>query len=336
VDEMYSNKTSFEIEDKDGNYVEVKGMVIKSYPIIKLTTESGKVVKPAESHVILTTEGQKYTEYLEVGDILYNRFGNEKIVKIEKLPEELVYDLAVDNETKLYSDAQGFVHHNTFHVEKTLTEMLGVNQGPNAKWRHRKGSKTTTLGLYTDLFLNRDDMVIVYDDSDSVLLDKDTVNMLKSALDTGASDRYLSYSAKGMTVNVDNLSPDDLQDLYLNLDIASKESPEDIGSKLKLPNTFLFNSRIIFISNLPLNKVDSAIRSRSFVVDVTLKREDVINRIKTILKHSHSHLSEDDRNEVVEKLSQSSNQLTMRSVTAALAIKEAGLNDWSRLSQMYA
>lgn len=53
----------------------------------------------------------------------------------------------------------------TFHVEKSLKEMFGSPKGPDARWRHRKGAKLSPLGLYSDLFINRTDMTIVYDDS---------------------------------------------------------------------------------------------------------------------------------------------------------------------------
>jgi len=53
----------------------------------------------------------------------------------------------------------------TFHVEKTMKELLGDPSGPGARWRYRQGAKLSPMGLYQDLFMNRDDVTIVYDDS---------------------------------------------------------------------------------------------------------------------------------------------------------------------------
>jgi len=227
----------------------------------------------------------------------------------------------------------------TFHVEKTMKDLLGSPEGPNAKWRHRKGAKLSPFGLYMDLFMNRDDMTIVYDDSDSVWSDKDSVNILKSAIDT-YKVRQVSWPSRS-TVNLELMDDEEKADYLEKLYTAMVEKPEDVGTKIKLPSAFDFTSRIIFITNMPAAKFDkdanmSAIKSRSFFMDVQLKREDIINRIRSILPFIEPDVDMKIKEEILDQLSQSEHTLTMRAVVAAIAIRKAGLNDWDRLVKEYA
>jgi len=228
---------------------------------------------------------------------------------------------------------------NPFHVEKTMKEVLGSPEGPNARWRHRKGAKLSPFGLYMDLFANRDDMVIVYDDSDSAFSDKDAVNILKSAIDT-YKVRQVSWPSR-TTVNLELMGDEERIKYLADLEDALINKPEDVGTKIKLPSKFDFTSRIIFISNLPGSKFDkdpnlSAIKSRSFFMDLQLKREDIVNRIRSILPYIEPDISLDDKVEILEQLASGEQQLTMRAVVAAIAIKKAGMNDWDRLVREYA
>lgn len=227
----------------------------------------------------------------------------------------------------------------TFHVEKEMKALQGSPEGPTATWRHRKGAKLSPFGLYMDLFMNRNDMTLVYDDSDSVWNDKDSVNILKSAIDT-YKVRKVSWPSRS-TVNLELMDAEEKEDYMTSLYDAMKNSPEDVGTKIKLPSEFDFTSRIIFISNMPAAKFDkdpnmSAIKSRSFFMDVQLKREDVVNRIRSILPFIEPEVNMDDKLLILEQLAQSEHTLTMRAVVAAIAIKKAGLNDWERLVQEYA
>jgi hypothetical protein len=227
----------------------------------------------------------------------------------------------------------------TFHVEKTMKELLGSPEGPTAKWRHRKGAKLSPFGLYMDLFINRDDKTIVYDDSDSVWSDKDAVNILKGAIDT-YDVRQVEWPSRS-TVNLELMDPAEKEEYLMNLETALREKPEDVGTKIKLPSKFDFTSRIIFITNMPAAKFDkdanmSAIKSRSFFMDVQLKREDIIYRIKSLLPFIEPDVDMKIKEEILEQLAKSEHTLTMRAVVAAIAIKKGGIPDWERLVREYA
>jgi len=227
----------------------------------------------------------------------------------------------------------------TFHVEKTMKALLGTSQGADAKWRHRKGAKLSPFGLYMDLFMNRNDMTIVYDDSDSVWNDKDSVNILKSAIDT-YKVRQVSWPSKA-TVNLELMGVEEKEEYLEKLYDAMVNNPEAVGTSIKLPSAFDFTSRIIFISNMPAAKFDkdanmSAIKSRTFFMDVQLKREDVINRIRSILPFIEPEVDINMKEEILAQLAESDHTLTMRAVVAAIAIRKAGLTDWDRLVKEYA
>lgn len=336
--ELYTPKTEFYVLDENSEKVKVTGMVIKDEPTIKVETTNGSF-KVADEHALMGENSQIWAKDIKVRTKLKKADGTlVEVTNIEIGPKELVYDLAVDSETHLYQDTDGFIHHNTFHVEKTLNELLGSPDGPTAKWRYRQGAKLSPMGLYQDLFMNKDDMTIVYDDSDSVWSDKDSINILKAALDT-KKVRKLTWSSP-RTQNVEMLTPEEKDEYYETLYVALREKPEDVGTKIKLPNTFEFTSRVIFVSNIKGAKFDGgdmgAIASRSLFMDITLTREDVVKRIYSILPFVEPDVPMEDKLAVVEQLDKGGKILTMRAVIAGISIQAAKFNDWERLAATYA
>ncbi len=109
---------------------------------------------------------------------------------------------------------------------------------------------STAKGLYRTLFENRDS-VIVFDDCDSVLKDPVALNLLKGALD--------SYDVRVISWNADMRDED-------------------------LPRSFIFNGRVVFISNMAESKVDQAIRSRSAVIDVSMTLDELVDRMGHMIK----------------------------------------------------
>jgi len=94
------------------------------------------------------------------------------------------------------------------------------------------------------------------DDCDSVFKDPDAVNMLKAALDS-YDTRNISY-------------------------ITSKPLKDQFGTHL--PRSFEFTGKIIFISNLDQSTLDEAIRSRSFVSDISMTTEQMFMRIEGLME----------------------------------------------------
>jgi len=233
----------------------------------------------------------------------------------------------------------------TFHTQKTLEELFGSPKGPDAKWKQFKGLKASPFGLYKILFQYRDNMTIVFDDSDGFLLNRDCVNMLKSAMDT-TNPREISWFST-MTTNIDALSPEERDEYLLNLEqaLSDPDKVSKVGTKIKLPASFNFTSRIIFVSNLPGDKFIkdpdlAAIRSRSMFIDVKLSREGVIERIKSLLPYIMPEVPVKEKEDLLEALAEKDGgNLTMRAIVAAIGVKQAGVADNNeellRLVKMY-
>ena len=134
----------------------------------------------------------------------------------------------------------------TYLVKKTLTEM-GLEEAK--QFVHFKG-RATAAGLFVTLYENCD-KIIVLDDCDSVFKDDDAVNILKAALDS-YDTRKLSY-------------------------ISTKPLKDTYGDPV--PRHFEFTGKIIFISNIAQGKLDEAIKSRSFVSDISMNTEQMFKRI---------------------------------------------------------
>ena len=138
----------------------------------------------------------------------------------------------------------------THLVKETLTNM-GLRE--SHEFEHFKG-KATPAGLYMTLYANSD-KIIVLDDCDSVFKDDDAVNILKAALDS-YDTRQISY-------------------------ISSKPLKDEFGEPI--PSRFEFTGKIIFISNINQNKLDPAIRSRSFVADISMNTGQMFTRMEQLM-----------------------------------------------------
>ena len=136
---------------------------------------------------------------------------------------------------------------------KNITDLAEFQVGQrinlSKSYRVVKGF-STAKGLYRTLF-ESNGMTIVFDDCDSILKDDVARNLLKGALDS-YSKRYISWMA--------DMRDDDL------------------------PKTFEFTGRVIFVSNMPLEKIDQAIRTRCMVVDLSMSEAQKLERMEVIAK----------------------------------------------------
>jgi hypothetical protein len=138
------------------------------------------------------------------------------------------------------------------HLVKETLKGLGLRESYD--FEHFKG-KATAAGLYMTLYQNSD-KIVIFDDCDSVFKDDDAVNLLKAALDS-YDTRKISY-------------------------ISTRPLKDEFGEPI--PTHFEFTGKIIFISNINQNKLDSAIRSRSFVADITMNTQQMFLRMSQLLK----------------------------------------------------
>ena len=138
----------------------------------------------------------------------------------------------------------------THIVKNTLIEM-GLKESTD--FVHFKG-RATAAGLFITLYQNSNSIIIL-DDCDSVFRDENAVNILKGALDS-YDTRKISY-------------------------ITSKPLKDEFGDAL--PMHFEFTGKIIFISNISQANLDEAIKSRSFVADISMTTDQLFTRMEQLM-----------------------------------------------------
>jgi len=137
------------------------------------------------------------------------------------------------------------------HLVKETLKQMGLRE--SYEFEHFKG-KATAAGLFITLYQNSD-KIVVLDDCDSVFKDDDAVNILKAALDS-YDTRKISY-------------------------ISTKPLKDEYGEPI--PSHFEFTGKIIFISNIHQSKLDEAIRSRSFVADISMNTAQMFQRMEQLM-----------------------------------------------------
>ena len=138
------------------------------------------------------------------------------------------------------------------HLVKETLKQMGLRESYD--FEHFKG-KATAAGLFITLYQNSD-KIVVLDDCDSVFKDDDAVNILKAALDS-YDTRKISY-------------------------ISTKPLKDEFGEPI--PAHFEFTGKIIFISNIHQSKLDEAIRSRSFVADISMNTGQMFTRMEQLMQ----------------------------------------------------
>jgi hypothetical protein len=135
----------------------------------------------------------------------------------------------------------------THTTEKILSQM-GLTDG---KGYFKNTGSASAAGVYSLLFKYKND-IIFFDDSDDALNDTEARNIFKAATDT-RKIRKLVWNKMGKNI----VGPDEMTD-------------DEILNAGLIPRFFEFTGKIIFISNLPLQKLDpdGALRTRSFVINI--------------------------------------------------------------------
>lgn len=119
---------------------------------------------------------------------------------------------------------------------------------------------TSAAGIYKALY-EHNGKVIIFDDCDSVFDSDEGINVLKGALDTDAEAK-VSWN---------------------------KERELKLGDR-KVPKTFAFNGSVIFITNIPKEKMQTPklqpiAESRATQIDMTMTTAETMERLDQILYH---------------------------------------------------
>jgi hypothetical protein len=154
--------------------------------------------------------------------------------------------------------------------------------------------------LYRILYENRK-RIVIFDDCDSVLRDDDAVNVLKSALDS-YEERWVSWN---------------------------------INAKSDLPPCFRFEGQVIFITNLDMNKVDEAIRTRAFKVDVSMTKAQRVERMEAVLGEVMPEVELEAKQEALDLLKEHMHlcsDINFRALMNVIKIRTEAVGDWRKLA----
>lgn len=179
----------------------------------------------------------------------------------------------------------------TYTVIKQLKD-AGLEKGKD--FFHIKG-RSTAAGMYITLYENNG-KILIFDDCDSVFKNEDAVNILKGALDS-YGERQISW-------------------------LVGK--PLKLSDGTNAPKSFDFTGGVIFISNLPQKKIDDAVKSRSFVLEVALTPEDMIKKMEKELPKVHPEVPMVYKREALDFIkdaAEDSNNLEISMRTLVKAIK---------------
>lgn len=216
------------------------------------------------------------------------------------------------------------------HTTEKVLGQLGLRDGTGY---FKNTGSATAAGMYSLLFKYRDD-IILFDDSDDALKDQESRNILKAATDT-KKVRKLVWNKMGKNiVDPDEMTPDEMLDAGL------------------LPRFFEFTGRIIFISNLKMDKLDpdGALRTRAFIIDIDPTEVEVYEFMAKIVDdiplEEGLSLDSKSRLHVIELLKkggskQSANLRKLsRGLNMAAGAQAAGVSvsdgDLARMIEMYA
>lgn len=164
---------------------------------------------------------------------------------------------------------------------------------------------STAKGLYRTLFENRY-RTIIFDDCDSILRDPVALNILKGALDS-YDKRIISWNA------------------------------ETIGSQEDLPRSFQFEGGVIFISNLPIFKIDQAVRSRAICVDLSMNTAQKIERMEAIILQDDfmPEFKASTKREALtflEEMKDQAMEMSLRTLIAVTKVASRG-GEWKRRAE---
>lgn len=140
-----------------------------------------------------------------------------------------------------------------------------------------KGS-TLTLNDFCSILYKNSDKIIIFDDFDTPLEDKELVNILKSATD--------SYSHRIISVP------------------RAKEVGNQNDTDIDLPEKFEFNGKILIITNKKFRELDKALISRSLTVEVNFKPEEFVEAIHNMLKYIMPDVDMKIKEEVLDFISE--------------------------------
>lgn len=307
--------------DKNGRFVIFKG---SKADIAAIVARKNEIVSKLGGSVVKVKKGGKNETYKQKPEIEAMDKNIERVAYEDQLHdlEALVRLVVKGASNSLFVAGRGGTG-KTHSVEETLNK-LSLYDGDGY---FKSTGSTSPAGLYRLLFKYQDG-VILFDDSDGTLADVDARNLIKAATDTKKTRKLVWNKVSKNLIDPDLITDDDLAD----------------G---KLPTHFEFTGRIIFISNLSIEKLDpdGAIRTRALMISIDPTNEELVKFMYKMCQNIELDdglsMSNGDRKEVVDLLSKSEGSINLRKLVRGLNIRAAsqqsgGVANWERLIKLYA
>jgi len=309
-------------------YLDVLSFVKKSGTKAVVTFQSGIVHECLSNHLYINTSGHAVAVYnLYPGSPIRMRDGTLDFIKSVALTDEpmLAFDLSVSGIDSIYVTTDGIQSHNT--GKTTIVEKVLHSHGlTDGNGYYKNTGSASAIGIYQSLYKNRNS-IILFDDCDGALSDTDARNLIKAATDT-KKNRKIVWNKR----TSGSYDPNDMNAaLYA-------EDPD------RFPTHFEFTGRVIFISNLPLSKLDpdGAIRTRAFVININPTDDEMYEHMEKILHNIRLEeglsLSKDERENVfkVVKTSKRKGDVSIRKLVRALNLAATHAPGWEKLVDLYA
>lgn len=278
----------------------------------------GFIDETGEADEILVKKGRKETSLLgaeEQKKLDAKKFADPNVV-FEDLQDLTSMVVAKASPSLLVTGMAGI--GKTYTIEEVVHK-AGLQK--DVDWWGLAGS-VSTYGMY-QTFVKHPDGLIIFDDCDSVFKDQDSRNILKAALDS-KPNRRISW------VNKVTFDPNGMTQM---------EIEQIMEDEKRLPSYVDFTGQVIFISNLHMSKIEPAIRSRSYTIDITLSAEDVLKRLRSILDEISPETDMETKMILLEYLEENHEELTsevnMRTYVKALGIVKSGVDRWQHLVKYY-
>lgn len=200
-------------------------------------------------------------------------------------------------------------------IETELAK-LGLQDGNGY---YKNTGSASPIGIYTTLYDNRKGLVL-FDDCDSALADQEGRNLIKAATDT-KKIRKIAWNKKSSVIVP--------KDQFEGAKDEDGGSPTNKNGDPLYPNSFEFAGRVVFISNLKLDKLDpdGALRTRGFIIEIDPTDAEMIDymaKIAPMIKlENGSKLGKEDIDEVVGiiRTSKKKADVNLRKLVRGLNVK---------------
>lgn len=268
-----------------------------------------------ESAKVKVTKGGNSETYSEGGDVAVNISYTDSLEHLDSLVKALVKG----SFNAMFVTGKGGTG-KTQTVEKAL-QAEGLSDGEGYV---KIAGAASAPGIYTVLYNNRHS-IILFDDSDGALADVDARNILKAATDT-KKERKISWGKKSSFI----FNP-------LGADAKKHFNDPDMA-----PSEFIFYGRVIFISNMSLDKLDpdGSLRTRAFIVNIDPSDDEMIAYMEKILPDIKLErgltLSPEERQHVLSIVKKNKRAgLSLRKLVRAMNLAASGEPNWEKLVQLY-